>query len=189
VIGRFRCLNVDAVVQGDWRIVPLRHKDLLSIMQWRNAQLKVLRQREPLSVEQQERYYEEVIAPSFAQKEPKQILFSYLHREELIGYGGLVHIAWEDRRAEVSFLAAPERAENASTYSQDFAIYLSLIKNAAFRHLGFTRLFTETYDIRPLHVSILESGGFLPEGRLKAHVWIDGQPVDSLMHGCVHLPA
>ena len=187
--GRYKCLNVDAVVQGDRRLVPLRHKDMPSIVQWRNAQLKVLRQRAPLTTEQQECYYQQFITPSFGENEPKQILFSYLHREELIGYGGLVHIAWQDRRAEVSFLVAPERTENASMYSQDFSLYLSLIKETAFQHLGLARLFTETYDIRPLHINILESSGFIPEGRLKAHVWIDAQPVDSLIHGCVHFPA
>lgn len=187
--SRYKCLNVDAVVQSDRCIVPLRHKDMPSIMQWRNAQLKLLRQRAPLTTEQQESYYQQVIAPSFGENEPKQILFSYLHREELIGYGGLVHIAWQDRCAEVSFLVAPERAENALMYSQDFSLYLSMIKETAFHYLGLARLFTETYDIRPLHISILESNGFIPEGRLKAHARVDARPVDSLIHGCVHLPA
>jgi len=158
-------------------------------MHWRNAQLKVLRQREPLTPEKQERYYQGVILPSFAEKTPRQILFSYLHKEELIGYGGLVHISWEDRRAEVSFLVDPDRVGDSSIYSQDFSLYLSLIKQAAFQHLGFMRVFTETYDIRPHHISILESSGFQLEGRLKAHVWIDGKPVDSLIHGCVALSA
>ncbi len=187
--ARYACLDVDAVVQGECRLVPLRQEDLLSIMHWRNAQLKVLRQREPLTAEQQERYFQTVIAPSYAEKQPRQILFTYLHGQELIGYGGLVHIAWEDRRAEVSFLVDPERAADPSVYAQDFSLYLSLIQKTAFQHLGFTRLFTETYDIRSHHISILESSGFQLEGRLKAHVWIDGQPVDSLMHGCIHLPS
>jgi RimJ/RimL family protein N-acetyltransferase len=183
----YDCLNVDTVVQGDRCLVPLRHQDLFSIMRWRNAQLKVLRQKEALTPEQQERYYQGVIAPSYAEKQPRQILFSYLHGQELIGYGGLVHIAWEDRCAEVSFLVAPERAAVPSVYERDFSLYLSLLQETAFQHLGFTRLFTETYDIRPHHIRILESSGFQLEGRMKAHVWIDGQPVDSLIHGCVQL--
>ena len=187
--ARYDFLDVDTVVQGNRCIVPLRHQDLLSIMHWRNAQLKVLRQKEPLTPEQQECYYQGVIVPSYAEKQPRQILFSYLHRQELIGYGGLVHIAWGDRRAEVSFLVAPERAADPSVYAQDFSLYLSMLQETAFQHLGFTRLLTETYDIRPHHISILESSGFQLEGRMKAHVWIDGQPVDSLLHGCVQLPA
>jgi RimJ/RimL family protein N-acetyltransferase len=187
--ARYDCLDVDAVVQGDRRLLPVRHQDLVRIMHWRNAQLNVLRQKEPLTPEQQERYYQGVLVPSYAEKQPRQILFSYLQGQELIGYGGLVHIAWEDRRAEVSFLLDPDRTKDPRVYAQDFALYLSLIKETAFKHLGFTRIFTETYDIRPHHISILESNGFHFEGRLNSHVWIDGQPVDSLMHGCVHLPS
>jgi RimJ/RimL family protein N-acetyltransferase len=157
-------------------------------MHWRNAQLNVLRQREPLTQEGQERYFQEVIAPSYSEKHPRQILFSYLDGPTLIGYGGFVHIAWEDRRAEVSFLMDPERAADPHLYEQDFSCYLAMLKSAAFRHLKFVRLFTETYDIRWQHVRILELSGFQLEGRLRSHVWIDGKPVDSLVHGCVCLP-
>ena len=187
--SRYFCLDVDAVVQDDRKLVSIRHEDMLSIMHWRNSQLSLLRQHEPLTPEQQESYYQQVIAPSYAEKQPRQILFSYLHEQELIGYGGLVHISWKDRRAEVSFLVAPERAADPIVYEQDFSLYLALIKIIAFQHLGFTRLCGETYDIRPHHTKILEANGFQLEGRLRAHVWIDGKPVDSLMHGCVHLPA
>jgi len=47
-------------------------------------------------------------------------------------------------------------------------------------------LFTETYDIRPRHVAILEMNGFKLEGRLIDHVLIDGKYIDALIHGCVN---
>lgn len=187
--ARYSCLDVAIVSQGDRSLIPIRHEDLLSIMHWRNSQLDVLRQSEPLTPEQQERYFQSVIAPSYTEMQPRQILFSYLQGQTLIGYGGLVHIAWEHKRAEVSFLAAPERASDPQVYAEDFSRYLVLLKQAAFHHLGFMRLHGETYDIRPHHISILESNGFQLEGRLKAHVWIDNKPVDALMHGCLNLPA
>lgn len=186
--ARYACLNVAEVREGDRALIPIRHEDMPAIMHWRNAQLRVLRQREPLCPEQQERYYQTVIAPSYAESHPRQILFTYLKDREPIGYGGLVHLAWEDHRAEVSFLVAPERAEEPATYAEDFGGFLRLLQRVAFDHLGLARLFTETYDIRPQHVRILEAAGFEPEGRLHAHVWIDGMPVDALMHGCVRLP-
>ena len=150
--------------------------------------MRVLRQRVLLTIERQEKYFQEVIAPSFCETQPSQILFSYLSRGVLIGYGGLVHISWEDRRAEVSFLSDPARAADAKEYELDFSTYLAIIQTLAFKHLKFTRLFTETYDLRPQHVSILESSGFELEGRMKSHVWIDLKPVDSLIHGCVRVP-
>lgn len=185
--NRYACLPVDGIARDDRRLVALRHGDMLDIMRWRNAQLAVLRQRDLLTADQQERYFQDVVAPSFAQRQPRQLLFTYLCGQEAIGYGGLVHISWEDRRAEVSFLVAPERVENQEGYAQDFSLYLSMIKELAFCHLGFMRLFTETYDIRNHHIRVLESSGFRLEGRLQAHVRIDGRPVDSLIHGCVLL--
>jgi RimJ/RimL family protein N-acetyltransferase len=182
---RYACLDLDEVVLGARSLVPLRHEDILNIMLWRNAQMKVLRQRELLTIAKQEQYFREVISPSYVEMRPRQILFSYLNEGVLIGYGGLVHISWEDRRAEVSFLLSPARAADAKEYEQDFSCYLAMIQTAAFQYLKFTRLFTETYDIRRHHVSILESSGFELEGRLKSHVWIDNKPVDSLLHGCV----
>jgi RimJ/RimL family protein N-acetyltransferase len=182
----YACLPVDEICLGERRLVTLRHAAMADIMHWRNAQQSVLRQREPLTPESQERYYRTVIAPSYAERLPGQVLFSYLIGEEAIGYGGLVHIAWEHKRAEVSFLVRPERASTPEVYEHDFGLFLRMIQEAAFRHLKLMRLFTETYDLRPRHVRVLEAEGFEFEGRSRAHVWIDGHPVDSLMHGCLN---
>lgn len=179
-------MPVDEVRHGDRRLVAIRHADMPVITHWRNSQLKVLRQREPLTPEQQERYYQTVILPSYAEPHPRQILFSYLLGETMLGYGGLVHMAWEDRRAELSFLLNPDRVALPDIYRDDFAEFLRLIKVVAFQHLQLMRLFTETYDVRPLHVQVLEASGFEMEGRLRANVWIDGRAVDSLMHGCLN---
>ena len=40
----------------------------------------------------------------FETDQPYQILFSFLKNNEFIGYGGLVHINWEEKKAEISFL-------------------------------------------------------------------------------------
>ncbi len=37
----------------------------------------------------------------------------------MIGYGGLVHISWEDKRAEMSFLDQTSRAEDNLIYKND----------------------------------------------------------------------
>jgi RimJ/RimL family protein N-acetyltransferase len=69
-------------------------------------------------------------------------------------------------------------------YRQDFLAHLRLLGQAAFTGLTFNRLFTETYDIRPAHVAVLEEAGFRPEGRLRQHVRLGpGTFADSLMHG------
>ncbi|GAC1367576.1 MAG: hypothetical protein NVS3B25_08910 [Hymenobacter sp.] len=168
----------------DYRLVPIRADDREPIRAWRNAQLSVLRQAEALSAAQQDAYFQRVVLPLFEQEQPGQLLFSLLHNGELVAYGGLVHISWPDGRAEVSFLADPARAAQPDTYRRDFRAHLRLLGRAAFQGLRFNRLFTETYDIRPAHVAILEEAGFRLEGRLRQHVRLAPDTfADSLMHG------
>ena len=167
-----------------YQLVPIRYEDREPIRTWRSAQLEVLRQAEPLTTEQQEAYFQRVVLPLFEQEQPGQLLFSLLHNNELIAYGGLVHLSWPDGRAEVSFLVDPTRAAEPATYRQDFRAHLRLLGEVAFEGLKFNRLFTETYDIRPAHVAILEEAGFRLEGRLRQHVQLKpGTFADSLMHG------
>ncbi|WP_210515923.1 GNAT family N-acetyltransferase [Hymenobacter terricola] len=180
----YRSLAQSEFRHAAYRLVPIRYEDREPIRAWRNAQLEVLRQAEPLTAAQQEAYFQRVVMPLFEQEKPSQLLFSLLHNEELIAYGGLVHISWADLRAEVSFLVEPERAANAAAYRQDFLAHLRLLGQVAFEGLKFNRLFTETYDIRPAHVAILGEAGFKLEGRLRQHVRLAPDTfADSLMHG------
>ena len=171
--------------EGTITLVPIRHQDLLSIMRWRNDQIDVLRQAAPLTDADQHRYWEEVIAPSFSQAQPRQILVSVLEGGACVAYGGLVHIDWPSLRAEVSFLADTAVSADEARHGRLFAAFLDALKRVAFDDLGFHRLFTETYDIRPHHVRVLESCGFRPEGRMVDHVRVGGRFVDALIHGCI----
>ncbi len=171
-----------------YSIVPIREADMMAIKQWRNDQMEVLRQSRPLSDEDQLRYYNGPIRASFEQEQPRIMLFSYLLDHQLIGYGGLTNIDWENKRAEISYLLETGRSKesNRRQYSDDFSSFLALMKRIAFEELSFNRLFTETFDIRPLHIEVLENNGFRFEGRMRLHVQIHGQYIDSLIHGCLH---
>jgi RimJ/RimL family protein N-acetyltransferase len=169
---------------GDYSIIPIREGDKFSIMQWRNEQLEILRQTEVLTAEKQTEYFERIVKPQFGLHQPAQILFSYLLRDELIGYGGLVHIKWIDRRAEVSFLLKTERNVSAENFKKDYKVYLKLIKKVAFEGLKFNKLTTEAFDLRPYLIETLEENGFVLEGRLKKHNLINDKFVDSLLHSC-----
>ncbi len=182
---QYECLKVQTQSIGDYQICPLRYEDMALIREWRNQQIDVLRQKKILTAQDQENYYQSVIKPLYVQKQPSQILFSYLKNMKTIGYGGFVHINWVDRRAELSFLVDTARTQQMEVYQEDFLNYLELIKRAAFNVLDLNRIYTETFDIRDFHISILEKAGFLPEGRLKEHNIINGSFVDSIMHGYV----
>lgn len=183
--NRYVCLKTDRYQSNDYSLVPLRAEDIFLIKQWRNEQIRILRQKRPLTDADQQRYYEEVIQPTFSVACPDQILFSFLYQHKLIGYGGLVHMDWESKRAEVSFLLDTTRSAQIATHEKDFTAYLHLIKTVAFEDLHFHRLHTETFNIRDHHVAIMEKNGFIREGRMKDHVMIDNQFVDALIHGCL----
>jgi RimJ/RimL family protein N-acetyltransferase len=171
------------MTDGRAMIVPIRVGDMILIMRWRNEQMHHLRQSRALTMDDQSRYFLEVLGPSFADPMPDQLLFSYLVDGECVGYGGLVHISWEHRRAELSFLLATQIV--GSTFAAEWAAYLSLIERVAFNNLNLHKIFTYAYDIRPDLYPILESAGFLQEARLRRHITVGDEFVDVLVHGKV----
>ncbi len=183
---KYSCLDVQFLCDADFKIETVQLKDIESIRQWRNSQMDVLRQKSVITAAQQRVYFDTHIFPSMRVGHPQNLLMSYFFQGQLIGYGGLVHISWENLRAEVSFLLDPSRVANPDVYARDFAKFLGLIKRLAFSELNLQRLFTETYIFRKLHISILESAGFEKEGVLKRHVLIDQKATDSVVHGCLN---
>jgi spore coat polysaccharide biosynthesis protein SpsF len=177
--------EVNVKDQAGYEIVSLRRQDLLSIMEWRNEQMSILRQNTPLTPFDQKHYYENHIQCTFEQEQPKQILVSLLKDGILIGYGGLTNIDWTPKRAELSFLISSERAEDPKIRDEDYSAYLKLIKALAFSNLKLNRLFTETYDVRPHIIKVLEENGFAHEGRMHQHVVVDGKLTDSVLQACL----
>lgn len=182
----YRCLPRQSWMQGDYSLSPVQDEHIESIRQWRNAQMDVLRQQEVITSEAQVAYYERHIWPDMEVPEPANILFSFFREQKLIGYGGLVHIAWTHRRAELSFLLEPACAGNIEGYQADFGAFIGLMKEVAFAGLDLHRLWTETYDLRPLHIAVLEANGLQLEGIMRDHVMIDNQPVNALIHGILN---
>lgn len=180
---RYACLSSQSFRDDGREIRPVQDGDIEAIRLWRNAQIDVLRQKQPITAESQKSYYERQIWPTMALPQPDNLLVGYLNDGKLIGYGGLVHIAWEHRRAEVSFLVDPARAGDDAIYRGDFALFLQLVKSLAFDDLGLNRLFTETYATRSRHIAVLEASGFRCEGTMRQHVIINEKPVDALVHG------
>jgi RimJ/RimL family protein N-acetyltransferase len=170
------------VVSADsrYQLRPIHWDDRDAIRQWRNAQIDVLRQINPLSASEQDDYFSNIILPQLNQKQPEQILFAFLEDSQLVGYGGFVHIVWSDQRAEVSFLTDIKRSKK-HVFSQDWSEYLDLLVQLA-QKIGFKKLTTETYSIRPDLIEILENFGFTQEGLLRDHHLINGSPVDSFAH-------
>ena len=182
---KYRCMPRPRIEEGGFAVTAVQTTHIEEIRQWRNAQIDLLRQLIPITRERQERYYAHKVWPSMELENPSEILLSFFEGEAFIGYGGLVHIAWEHRRTEISFLMNSACGHDSKCYGRCFSAYLRLIKQLAFDDLSLERLFTETYAFRTHHIAILERNGFRPEGLLRNHVRLNGEPIDSLFHGCL----
>ncbi|OYU85250.1 MAG: hypothetical protein CFE24_02805 [Flavobacterium sp. BFFFF2] len=178
------CLSQSVFQEDAFSLVPLRDQDKFEILTMRNEQMYHLRQAKPLSVQDQEAYFKNVVAKLFEENQPTQLLFSFLKDGEFIGYGGLVHINWTDQHAEVSFIMKTELEQDFFAYYWE--IYLSLLDKLAFDTLHFHKIFTYAFDVRPHLYPILASRGFKEEARLKDHCLFDGQFIDVVYHGKIN---
>ena len=167
---------------GQHSLRPITWADRVPIRRWRNEQIEILRQREPLSVEDQDLYFERVIAAQMAMVRPPQLLFGYLEGRSLVGYGGFVHIDWGCHQAEVSFLTATARALGDSL-RRDWKIYLDMVTVLARNVLDLDKLTTETFETRSNLPPILEDYGFQHEGVLVNRRYNHGQWYASVSHG------
>lgn len=177
---KYKSLDQQIFTLGDYSIVPLRHEDRFKIMKWRNEQIYHLRQKEPLTQDSQDHYFQTEIKSLFNQKQPKQILFSFLQKEECIGYGGLVHINWIDKNAEISFVMNTER--ESSDFEHLWTNFLSLLQSVAFKELLLNKIFTYAFDFRPHLYKTLLMNGFFQEARLSQHHKLNNQFVDAVIH-------
>jgi RimJ/RimL family protein N-acetyltransferase len=166
-MNSYKALHQQVFTNGDFKIVPIRFQDRMDIMKWRNEQMYHLRQAQPLTKESQDEYFQTVVASLFNEEEPKQLLFSYLKNDVCIGYGGLVHINWIDRNAEISFVMNTN-AEKLD-FNTHWVNYLNLIERVSYTELGFRKIYIYAFDLRPhLYVAAQEAGFFL-DGRLDDH--------------------
>ena len=156
------CLQQQEQHHGDFSIVPLRYEDRFSIMKWRNEQIYHLRQARPLTADDQQRYFDNVVSGT------------------CIGYGGLVHINWIDWNGEISFIM--DTKLEAEHFQEHWSNWLSMLKKVAFDDLGLHKIYTYAFDLRPHLYTALETSGFTREATLKEHCLFQGEYKDVVIH-------
>lgn len=181
---KYKVLNKNIFSKGKFKIIPIRFEDRFDIMNWRNEQIYHLRQDKPLTFEEQDFYFENVVSKLFNQDEPNQILFSYLKNDLCIGYGGLVHINWIDKNAEISFVIKTEEQQN--NFGYHWACYLELIEKVAFEELNLHKLFVYAFDLRPNLYLAIEKSGYKKEAILKEHCLFEGRYIDVVIHSKIN---
>ena len=181
-MNKYKLIGKSEFILNEYSLVPIRMDDREAIRKWRNQQIEILRQRKEITTEEQDKYFNTVVTNLFVDTQPSQFLFSFLKNNKLIGYGGLVHIDWDSKNAEISFLWDTERNIVESTFLFEWDIYWTLIKEVTFNSLKFKKIYTYGYDIRPHLTKVLLKQNFVEEANLKRHVKKNEVYVDVLIH-------
>ena len=174
------CLSKQSYSLNEYQIVPIRDEDKYDIMQWRNDQIYHLRQSQPLNKESQDEYFSNTIQKLFKKEYPDQLLFSYLENGICIGYGGLVHINWVDKNAEISFIINTDLEDEY--FHRHWTIFLSLIEELSFKSLSLHKIFVFAFDLRVKLYQVLEMASYFKEARLKDHTYFDENFIDVLIY-------
>lgn len=177
---RYKILKRNKLQFGIYSLVPIRQQDKYKIMKWRNEQAYHLRQNGKLTKKDQEKYYSTIIKDLFKMDKPDQLLFSYLKNDECIGYGGLVHIDWNNLNAEISFIMETSREKDE--FYMHWSNYLKLLEEIAFKDLKFKKIYTFAYDLRPHLFDAIEKCGYILEGTLKKHYLLEDKFYDVKIH-------
>ena len=159
---------------------PLERKHLSLLKDWRNKQMDVLRQTKPLTDFDQEKWWLRL------KKDKSQSLFAIgINSEEgieFVGYCGLTNIDYSNKRAEISFLVSPERADSKKIYREDFLSALSWLCRHGFKELKLNKIFAETFDFRKDHIKIVEEFGFKKKATFRKQYFKKGKFYDSIVH-------
>ncbi|MEQ6121655.1 GNAT family N-acetyltransferase [Reichenbachiella sp. MALMAid0571] len=172
----YKILKRQKFVSGDYSIVPIRLDDRYDVMKWRNEQIYHLRQNRPLTKKDQDYYFKNVLSKLFEEVRPNQALFSYLQKDTCIGYGGLVHINWIDKNAEISFIMDTELEKKS--FHSNWTKFLSLIEEVAFKDLNLHKIYVYAFDLRPHLYKALEQNKYFPDARLKEHCFFNNKYID-----------
>ena len=180
----YKVLDKQSFIKSRYSLVPIRFEDRHAIMKWRNEQIYHLRQSKPLTKEDQDAYFENVVAKLFDQDQPNQILFSFLENGVCIGYGGLVHINWIDKNAEVSFIMNTDLEKEY--FSDYWKAYLNILKEVAFETLNLHKTYVYAFDLRPHLYDALEKSGYFFDCRLNEHCFYNNEFKDVVIYSQIN---
>ena len=111
----------------------LTPKDFEFLRVWRNQQKNILRQSKNISKKDQRKYFANFYKENCFSKKPQNIIFAIRDKHKLIGYGGLVNISWQNRRAEVSFLLNTLITNNKKKYEFYFKDFFTFVSKVSFK--------------------------------------------------------
>ena len=178
----YKSKSLQKIFKKNKKFTWLTNQDIEKIRIWRNQQLYILRQNKKINSKNQKKYFKNFFRTNCKSKKPLNILFAIKEKNQLIGYGGLVHISWENKRAEISFLTKTSINESKIQYEKHMKDFFKFVINLSFTYLKLKKIYTETFTFRNLHIKIIEKLGFKKEGLLKQQYIKKNKKISSVLH-------
>ncbi len=124
--------------------------------------------------EEEEEFYEDL-----KKNKEKTPTFAVIENEsgKLVGIAGFNWINWQARWGEILYYLSPEEREKG--YGTEI---VRLLCEYAFVHLNLRKVWAKVHEDNAPSIRILEKNGFTLAGRLREHVWSDGQYLDELIY-------
>ena len=121
----------------------LEPEDMAPIVRWRNDDMETLRTPHLTTMAQQMAWYDREIAHPSESRTRYWALWDMVLADRwgsFVGYGGIEHIEWENRRGEISLLISPEH--RGKGYGREA---VGLFLRQAFQHLNLEHVWGEVY--------------------------------------------
>jgi len=162
------------------RLRAIEKSDLPAFVRWLND-LEVRRNLEliaPLSMGQEEGWYADVLSqPVIAQ--PLGIEIQHDGQWVLIGNISFLNINHSDRNAEVGIFIGEKQFWNQGYGTEAMRLMLQ----HGFETLNFDRIYLRVYASNPRGMHSYAKNGFIEEGRLRNHHYLEGRYIDVIIMG------
>jgi len=158
------------------RLRPLEREDLALVAGWRNSPevYEFMFEQEPISLAQQERWYEGVIS-----SDDRYYFVIETIDGDPIGLVYLVQLDWRNRRAEWGFYIG-ELNYRMSGHAAEAEL---LLLQYGFHHLNLHRICCQCFAFNTKVIAMHRRFGFKEEGRLRDHVFHGGRYEDVILMG------
>jgi RimJ/RimL family protein N-acetyltransferase len=124
-------------------LCALELEDMEPIRKWRNSCLETLRTPFPLTKEQQEQWYFNEICD----RNSHSRFWGIINKHDLIGYGGIENIQWENSIGEISLLIDPVMHNKGLGTTAAYSLL-----DMAFNVLNLHTIWAECYENNPASV-------------------------------------
>ncbi len=115
-------------------------EDVEKVRQWRNQTLVSLRTPYPLTREQQEHFYHNIVCD----RNHNSRWWSVYDEGNLVGFAGITDIEWENRLGQISLIVDPE--QQGKGYGKQS---LAMLLEEGFGNLGLLTIYGECYECNP----------------------------------------